>query len=153
MLVKDGYSSFDLHNITTENIPGSFGITTGEDFTVPNTKYMIGLAQKNMNGIIAPTASVSRIRTFNHTCHLSNVAQIPQILANNNTRTLITPVIKFYIGEFNFKAGTVVDYSQSSAKSADIDFSTGEGAGYSSAVVRHLSTGKFDVKYVSSSKK
>lgn len=73
MVVKDGYSSFDLSAITSDAIASAFGIVTGTDFAVPNTKYMIGLAQNNMSGVIAPTASVSRTRTFNLICYLSNV--------------------------------------------------------------------------------
>ncbi|KAL0630934.1 hypothetical protein Q9L58_010215 [Maublancomyces gigas] len=127
MVVKDGRPSFNLKGITANAKAGSFGIVTGMDFTMPNSRYMIGLAQLDSNGNPAPTAS---------------------ILANNNAATYITPVVRFFIGEFKYIPGTVVNFAEASAISAKIDFSSSEAGGMTTAIVKHLSTGAFQVKYV-----
>lgn len=39
-------------------ISGAYEIKTGEDFTMPNNTYLVGLAKVNHRGQVAPVASV-----------------------------------------------------------------------------------------------
>lgn len=39
-------------------IPGAYEIDTGDDFNVPNHRYLVGLAKVNHRGQVAPVASV-----------------------------------------------------------------------------------------------
>lgn len=73
-----------------------------------------------------------------------------QILAPNGSNVQITPIMKFYIGQYSFEAGSVVDFQTISAHCATIDFSDGPGYGKYTAIVRQDSYAKWSVAYTSS---
>ena len=73
-----------------------------------------------------------------------------QILAPNGSKVQITPIMKFYIGQYSFKAGAVVDFQTVSSHCASIDFSTGLGLGKYTAIVKQDSMANWNVEYVSS---
>jgi hypothetical protein len=47
-----------LKEIKATAVPSAYEIDTGEDFIVPNNRYLIGMAKVNNRGVVAPVASV-----------------------------------------------------------------------------------------------
>lgn len=62
----------------------------------------------------------------------------------------ITPIVKFYISESQYTAGSVVNFTQASLDAAEIDFSSNAAAGLTTAIVTHSTNGTFAVTFPSS---
>lgn len=72
-------------------------------------------------------------------------------MATPSAITSLTPIMKFYVGQFSFQAGEIVDFSTVSAKCGLIDFSSGPGLGKYYAVIKQDEKGVFgDATYHSS---
>jgi hypothetical protein len=127
MVVED--SQPDLSTPTMLSKPGAFEIDTGHDFPSPNSTYLIGLGKVDSNGIVSPVATA---------------AAVP------NMHTNITPIMKFYIGQFSYEPGEIVDFNSVSGDCGVIDFSSGPGLGRTTAVVTQDEYGNFSTIYTSS---
>lgn len=77
MVVTAGRPSFDLPKVNQTAGPGTYMIKTGIDFSVPNIRYLIGLAQPNTTGGNSPVGFVSSILTSNCICALFTDAMRP----------------------------------------------------------------------------
>lgn len=65
-MVVDGESiSLALDQETYNAPPGAFEITTGKNFKIPNTKYLIGIGKIGKDKYVVPTACVSSNRQSN----------------------------------------------------------------------------------------
>ncbi|KAF5586993.1 uncharacterized protein FSUBG_11923 [Fusarium subglutinans] len=124
MSVVKGTPTFGTPTMTSK--PGAYEIDTDSSFATPNRTYMIGLGKVDSFGIVSPVATM---------------------LADNNTATTVTPIMKFYVGAFSFQPGTIVNFSTVTLNSGTVDFSSGPGLGMSTAVVRHDQFGKFTTSY------
>ncbi|KAN0095991.1 hypothetical protein V8E51_014796 [Hyaloscypha variabilis] len=118
-----------LQGPTMTSLPSAFEIDCGHDFPNPNTTYLIGIGMLDGNGVVTPVAST---------------------LAQNGMNTQIFPIMKFYIGQYDLEAGTVVDFQSVSSDAAVIDFSGGPGYGQYTAIVRQDLNANWNVTYGSS---
>lgn len=101
---------------------GSFQITTGSDFT-PQNGFVFGLASNNGGVIPAPVA------TFK---------------GAPNESYNITPVVKFYVADSAYAAGSIIDVTTASNTYASIDFT---GIPQTTATVVQGANGAFSVVY------
>ncbi|PON25324.1 hypothetical protein TGAM01_v205618 [Trichoderma gamsii] len=109
-------------------VSGAYEIKTGNDFTVPNNTYLVGLAKVNNRGQVAPVASVA---------------------PRNDMSIQITPKMKFFITESQQVPGEIVDRHAITREGATIDFSSGEGEGKFYARVVQGTDGRYTVAYYS----
>jgi len=147
MVIKQGTPT--LQGPTMTSLPAAFEIDCGHDFSNPNTTYLIGMGKADSNGVVTPVASVSNSE---HYSSLSNaeLTLSHQMLAQNGMNTQITPVMKFYIGQYDYEAGAVVDFQSVSSDAALIDFSSGAGYGQYTAIVTQDLNANWSVTYGSS---
>ncbi|EHK47165.1 uncharacterized protein TrAtP1_010180 [Trichoderma atroviride] len=109
-------------------VSGAYEIKTGQDFTMPNNTYLVGLAKVNNRGQVTPVASVA---------------------PRNDMSIQITPKMKFFITESQQISGEIVDYHAVTREGATIDFSSGEGKGKFYARVVQGADGRYTVTYYS----
>ena len=48
-----------LTEVSPTAVTGAVQVNTGDDFSVPNNTYLVGLAKVNNRGQVAPVASIS----------------------------------------------------------------------------------------------
>ncbi|KAM0520694.1 hypothetical protein ACHAPE_003091 [Trichoderma viride] len=124
---KEVIESFPVIEETSPSaVSDAYEIKTGNDFTMPNNTYLVGLAKVNHRGQVAPVASVA---------------------PRNDMSIQITPKMKFYVTESQQVPGEIVDHHAVTREGATIDFSSGEGEGKFYARVVQGADGRFTVTY------
>ncbi|KAK1240116.1 hypothetical protein MKX08_007558 [Trichoderma sp. CBMAI-0020] len=117
-----------IEEISPSAVSGAYEIKTGQDFTVPNNTYLVGLAKVNHRGQVTPIASVA---------------------PRNDMSIQITPKMRFFITESQQVPGEIVDHHAVTREGATVDFSSGEGKGKVYARVVQGDDGRFTVAYYS----
>lgn len=136
---------------TTPAAPsGSYEILTGTDFSVPNDRFLIGIAKINHRGQAFPVGSVCSFHAIHSIMKELTDTKYRQMAPNNNMRIQVVPKPKFFIFEEAMTEGTIADYTSVSNKGATVDFSGGKGQGKNYASVVQHSNGEFEVSYPSS---
>ncbi|QUC23378.1 uncharacterized protein UV8b_07619 [Ustilaginoidea virens] len=115
-----------LTEVSPTAVTGAVQVNTGDDFSVPNNTYLVGLAKVNNRGQVAPVASIAPI---------------------NNEKIQISPKMKFLVSESQQVPGEIVDYSAVARDGAVIDFADGPGRGKYYARAAQGSDGRFTVTY------
>ncbi|ETS84696.1 hypothetical protein PFICI_02721 [Pestalotiopsis fici W106-1] len=129
MTVTSGVPVLGAPTLTARQ--GAFEIDTDMSFVTPNSTYLVGLGKINPGlGAVGPVAS---------------------ILADNNSRITVQPIMKFFVATSSYRAGQIVNFATATMDAGVVDFSTGLGIGKNTAVITHDNTGAFTTRYLTQS--